>query len=79
MLDEQRRSFESGSPGATAPWPEVGSRAMTRLIEGHDMGPSDWITVQPNRYRYLATVADGIVVTMVLSEYLGCEVVWKYL
>lgn len=36
-----------------------------------------WIEVQPGRYRYLAGMDDsaGVVVRMVLSEYLACEVV----
>lgn len=72
---EQRTAFESVG-GNLAVWPEVGSRAMTRLIEGQDLEPGGWIVVQPGRYRYIARVADEIIVRMVLSEYLACEVVW---
>jgi len=76
LSPEARESFES-PPSSTA-WPEVGSRAMQRLAE--DFGTTDrpgWVVVQPGRYRYSATVSDGIVVRIVLSEYLGAEVVWE--
>jgi hypothetical protein len=71
---EQREAFET-SP-APAGWPEVGSRAMQRLIEGHDMDAGGWITVQEGRYRFLASTGDGICIRIVLSEYLACEVIW---
>ena len=56
-------------------WPEVGSRAMQRLVEAGDLS-REWIVVQPSRYRYVAFAESTIVVRIVLSEYLGCEVVW---
>lgn len=77
LSEAERAAFES-VPGELALWPEVGSRAMMRLVEGQDMGPGGWIIVQPGRYRYMTTVGDGVVVRMVLSEYLGCEVVWDF-
>ena len=76
LLSEAERSKFEGQAGELAIWPEVGSRAMMRLLEGQDLGPNGWITVQPGRYRYTAMVADGIVVRIVLSEYLACEVIW---
>lgn len=58
-------------------WPEIGSRAFQRAVEGWTGASSDeWIVVQPGRYRYAAYLADGIVVKMVLSDYLACEVRW---
>ncbi len=57
-------------------WPEVGSRAMQRIIV-ESPGTSMWIEAQRGRYRYIASVADvGTVDRFVLSEYLACEVVW---
>ena len=40
--------------------------------------PPGWVEVQPGRYRYLAGHDDAgnVVVRMVLSEYLACEVAW---
>jgi hypothetical protein len=62
-----------------APWPEVGSRAMQRIaLSFADPSQGGWVTVQPNRYRYLATLDDGILVRFVIGEYLACEVVWSY-
>lgn len=76
MTAGERDQFE-GPPAAEAwpfaAWPEVGSRAMQRIA----MGQLPWVEVQPNRYRYLATDADGLIVRMVLSEYLACEVRWE--
>ena len=77
LTNDQRESFEVVDDGI-ALWPEVGSRAMTRLFEGYDLEPGLWITVQPGRYRYMATIADGIIVRMVLSEYLACQVIWDF-
>lgn len=57
-------------------WPEVGSRAMKRLAQSTNNTP-EWLVVQPGRYRYVAFADDFIVVKMVLSEYLACEVVWS--
>lgn len=50
MTDEARDNVEA-SPN-TGLWPEVGSRAMHRLLAGGE-GDWPWIEVQPERYRYL--------------------------
>jgi len=78
MSVEARSAFER-HPGISslAFWPEVGSRAMQRLIGIGETSATGWITAQEGRYRYLAASTDqGIVVRAVLSEYLACEVVW---
>ena len=77
MTDEERDNFEQATStiGMTG-WPEVGSRAMQRLIEDYDES-SGWIVVQPGRYRYQTSVDGGVTVRMVLSEYLACEVQWS--
>ncbi|MHB8156547.1 MAG: hypothetical protein ACYDEQ_04045 [Desulfocucumaceae bacterium] len=48
-----RRSFET--PPKVSILPEIGSRAMQRLIMTFP-GPTGWIIVQPGRYRYLTSV-----------------------
>ena len=73
MPSDTRDLFET--PLQSPLWPEVGSRAMQRLAVVWPAAPG-WILVQPGRYRYLASVGDGVVIRMVISEYLGCEVVW---
>jgi hypothetical protein len=93
MDAEARVQFET--PPTSSLFPEVGSRAMQRmmvvsvvlasqedpksqLVQELLLGPG-WIEVQPGRYRYLATVVDTghVIVRMVLSEYLACEVIWS--
>jgi len=68
---EKRQAFEQ--PPETSVWPEVGSRAMQRVAEGD----SGWLEVQKGRYRYLAAADGAATVRIVLSEYLGCEVIWE--
>ena len=75
-LDPSKRdAFET--PPASTLWPEVGSRAMMRAVD-IARGAAGWLTVQPERYRYLAAVLPGaIVVRLVLREYLAAEVIWE--
>jgi hypothetical protein len=75
ISEDQRNAFES--PPRSSVWPEIGSRAFIRDVQIWPMSHAgEWIVVQPERYRYSVTQADGIVVRMVLSEYLACEVLW---
>lgn len=79
MTPEQRELFENDGvqPGALAGWPEVGTRAMQRLlIADEGVVEEGWVVVQEGRYRYRADQDDGWRVRMVLSEYLACEVAW---
>lgn len=77
MTDEQRDNFETVSgPGELAGWPEVGSRAMQRLIIADDAYSEGWITVQEERYRYMTAGSGNVIVRGVLSEYLAYEVIW---
>ncbi|HEX3530849.1 MAG TPA: hypothetical protein VH988_27620 [Thermoanaerobaculia bacterium] len=69
-----RDRFEQPPEGSL--WPEIGSRAMQRLVAAPDNQP-EWVIVQAGRYRYLASADHDVVVRMVLSEYLACEVVWR--
>ena len=70
---------------------EVGSRGMQRMLlaqvtlqsESGDLCQlglvvTDWVEVQDERYRYLAIDdKDGIVIRIVVAEYLACEVAWR--
>ena len=77
MSAQQREHFEN--PKTTAVWPEVGSRAMQRLVVyGSDQSPSGWLDVQPGRYRLHASLGSGIEVRIVIHEYLACFVQWEY-
>lgn len=74
MTAEAREAFET--PPRSLIWPEVGSRAMHRLLVS-DPRASLWLIVQPGRYRYLAAVGDSVVVRRVIGEYLAYEVLWR--
>jgi hypothetical protein len=78
MTPTERREFEGSSNVQTlAPWPEVGSRMMTRLATGDDMaGP--WVIVQEGVYRYSVEQFGGLRVRSVLSEYLATDVQWEH-
>ena len=68
--------FESLGEGQFTGWPEVGSRAMQRLVEPDENYDNGWIQVQRGRYRYVVLESDCIEVRMVFSEYLTCIVRW---
>jgi hypothetical protein len=78
LTADEREEFENPDTGDLAGWPEVGSRAMSRLLVfGDEVFEDDpWLEVQPGRYRYRADEADGLRVRMVIRDYLACEVVW---
>jgi hypothetical protein len=80
LSEQQRGDFESGPWGQFAPWPEIGSRAFVRACgakvdEFAQFG--GWVVVQPGRYRYAVNETGGVLVRIVLSEYLACEVSWE--
>lgn len=76
LLDNNvREAFENTFVPGFAIWPEVGSRAMQRLVQNEH----GWIEVQRGRYRYLTTIDAVVRVRLVLSEYLACEVIWSEL
>lgn len=78
MSREQREQFEDHPfSGGLAVWPEVGSRAMQRVLIADEAYNEGWLTVQEGRYRYMAVGAGDVVVRGVLSEYLGFEVIWE--
>lgn len=72
-----REAFEA--PVKSSMWPEIGSRAMLRMVLIDDNNRSyinEWIELQPGRFRYLTSVGRGISIRFVISEYLACEVLW---
>lgn len=73
-----RERFEApfSQSGSLAVWPEVGSRAMQRLVNV-ETGASAWIPAQPGRYRYLTSLDGEVAVRIVIGEYLACEVNWS--
>lgn len=57
-------------------WPEVGSRLMTRFCTGEDLDDG-WIIVQEGVYRYSVKQSGGLIVRIVMREYLGAEITWE--
>ena len=75
MDQSSRFSLESWSVPDV--WPEVGSRALQRVLSGADLVADGWICVQPGRYRYRASWGHGVEVAIVIGEYLACRVRWS--
>jgi hypothetical protein len=73
-----RKEFESPPPSLLSVWPEIGSRAMQRLLVA-DSQTQDfpWLDVQAGRYRYFVVTEGTVLVRIVVSEYLACEVLWE--
>ena len=71
----ERLSFENDN---MALLPEVGSRAMQRLlVVGSDVFSAGWLIVQDDNYRYRVDTGDGYRVRIVIREYLACEITWE--
>jgi hypothetical protein len=78
MSETERSAFESVQEEGLAGWPEVGSRAMQRLIvAGADVFSEGWIVVQDGNYRFHVSEEGGLAVKIVLREYLACQVIWE--
>ncbi len=89
MPTEVRESFDA--PHEQYMFGEVGSRGLQRLLVTQaflrsDSGETfearlllnDWVDVQEGYYRYLAIDdVGGVVVRIVIAEYLACEVAWR--
>ena len=74
LTEEERAIFELADAGPG--WPEVGSRMLTRVVEGQDLS-NGWVVVQEGVYRYAVTQTGAFVVKMVMAEYLAAEVIWS--
>jgi len=72
--------FEQGNMIDSRLFPEVGSRSFLRKLGSrpYDRNPGPWIVVQEGRYRYSVEQTDGVIVRIVLSEYLACLVKWQF-
>ena len=76
LTNESRDNFER-VPNASL-IPEVGSRAMQNLLILGDKAMQEWITAQPRQYRYIAFDNGATTVRIVISEFLACEVIWRF-
>ena len=80
MSKEWYEEFERAGAGEIAPWPgELGSRAFLRAAGQIPFGIQDgpWVIIQEGRYRYSLHEGGSVQVSMVLSEYLACQVYWE--
>jgi hypothetical protein len=81
MTSSEREAFEDDvrDVGNEPFWPEVGSRAMQRMmVVGNMVLDGGWLDVQEGRYRFYAFASNGsVVVRIVVREYLACEVIWN--
>lgn len=79
MSDHDRKEFEKEVSGELDLSPEIGSRAFFDMfVVGQRVySPGSWIEVQPGRYRYSVDQSDGLVVRIVISDYLACYVAWN--
>lgn len=71
--------FENAGSGEERGWPEIGSRAFLRACgaQPYDSTDGPWITVQPGRYRYSVDQLGGVIVRIVIGEYLACHIEWE--
>jgi len=77
MLPDEIASFTRPDQPRTEVWPEIGSRSFLRAAGAlQPPGPHGWLIVQPGRYRYRVYESRGVMVDMLLSEYLACRVAW---
>jgi hypothetical protein len=76
MSKTERYEFESSSNTGLSVWPEVGSRAMQRVVECNPSLGYPWLTVQDGLYRFHASVDSGVSVRIIIHEYLACHVQW---
>ena len=79
ISETEKDDFENMGSGDVSGWPEIGSRAFIRACgaESFSDQPGPWIVVQPGRYRYAVDEYGGVLVRIVLAEYLACIVSWK--
>ena len=73
-------SEECGSFNAVpqmAIFPEIGSRASQRMVISESNIGLGWQIVQEDRYRYLVASLDFLLVRIVVSEYIGCRIIWR--
>ena len=74
MTEAERDFFETPTPPSI--FPEIGSRAMQRLVVGGDSVAHGWIIVQAGTYPYLAEAGAHKTIRIVIHEYLACRLEW---
>lgn len=74
MSEHERDAFESPEPPAI--WPEVGSRALQRLVVSESRPEAPWLVVQSGLYRFVALPDFRVSIRIVISEYVACHVHW---
>lgn len=79
LPDAKIAEFEGAGSGEPRGWPEIGSRAFLRACgtEPHARTEGPWVVVQPGRYRYSVDQPGGIIVRIVIGEYLACQIEWE--
>jgi hypothetical protein len=78
MCYDEHEAFEDFATEFVAGWPEVGSRALQRLLVlGSDVYREGWLVVQDGNYRFRVSQEEGLTVKIVLREYLACHIVWQ--
>lgn len=77
MSEADYEAFEQDTGGLSG-WPEVGSRAMNRVIIAlRKSFVEDWLIVQEGNYRYRTSQDGGLQLRFVIREYLACDVLWE--
>ncbi|HUT36782.1 MAG TPA: hypothetical protein VNE39_25095 [Planctomycetota bacterium] len=79
MAEAELDEFERAGAGELRAWPEIGSRAFLRAC-GAKPYPNQnghWVRVQGDRYRYCVDQHGGVLVRIVIAEYLACSVEWE--
>ena len=79
LAEVAKSEFERAGAGELKAWPELGSRAFMRACGAypHTDTAGPWIIVQSGRYRYSVDEPGGVVVRLVIGEYLACQVEWE--
>ncbi len=80
LNDQERATFEEAPLRNLDLFPEIGTRAFhnTFIVQpGPYLLADNWKVVQPDRYRYSVVETGGVLVQIVLSEYLACRVSWE--
>ena len=89
LSEEQREGFDAVHIQQL--FGEIGSRSIQRIyavevtLQSESDGQkkmqvmvNDWVEVQESNYRYLAIDdINGVIIRIVISDYLACEVAWK--
>jgi len=63
-------------PAIVTKVPETGSRMSQQIVIIGGIPIIPWIEVQANRFRYLTSANDSLIIRMVFNEYLMCELIW---